>query len=473
MDRILSIDASSSAVELVLLEVPHSADFKDIKIEQAVSIVPEQDETIASAIKRASLQIKKDWDDTVLFLHAASQSALNITMPFSDDKRLSKLIPSEVQDLVPFDTDEFIISYHNTGSINGSGQDIHISLCPREPVKQILDELKGTSAEPRIITTPTSGLQGLYEFFGTELETNSSICILTDEWTYLGFVIDKKLVSQRVLKRELFAEQVWGSVESAIRNVESRYETSIPILYRIIEAKKLSAENLTPPANFRRKIKDLSLASLFPHLTSRVSLTALLGSVFGRSYTNTPKLLSDFRRGIFAYRPPLTEVIKGVRTLLPLILITLVTAVMALGGWYGAREYQIRSLRKTLSDTISESIPGFSAPFGQEAQRLNATTQGIQDSLKDLGSPLASPPLLVLAALSEDIKSVDGITVTRASIKNGEVKIDGSAPNYRTLNRLEVAFKKRKSLFCRIKTDNPGRTLDNARDFQMVLTLCD
>jgi hypothetical protein len=473
MDRILSIDASSKAVELVLLEVPDSADFKDIKIEQSVSVTPEQDESLASAIKRASIELSKDWDDTVLFLHAPSQSALNITMPFSDDKRLSKLIPSEVQDLVPFDTDEFIISYQHTGSINGSGQDIHVSLCPTEPVKQILEELKGTSAEPRIITSPTSGLQGLYEFFGSELEPNASICILTDEWTYIGFVINKKLVSQRMLKRELFADQVWGSIESAIRNIEIRYEISLPILYRIIEAKNLPAESLTAPHNFNRTIKDLSLASLFPHLTSRISLTALLGSVFGRSYPNSPKVLSDFRKGNFAYRPPLREVINGLKVLMPLILITTLTGILALGGWYAAREYQIRSLRKTLSDTITESIPGFTAPLGQEAQSLNSITQNIQDSLKDLGSPLASPPLMVLAALSDDIKSVDGITVTRASIKNGEVKIDGSAPNYRTLNRLEVALKKRKSLFCRIKTDNPGRTLDNARDFQMVLTLCD
>jgi hypothetical protein len=473
MDFVLSIDASPNKIDLVLVEIDPTPYSKNVKVEQTISVTPSAEETIASAIKRASIDIKKEWTDTILFLHTSNQPTLNLSMPFTDSKKLSQLVPLEVQDNIPFDSSEFIVSYTHTGLTNGSGNDIHIAMCPNAELTQVLEELKGTSVEPRLISTPTSGLQGIYEYFGSDIENNAAFIIFSDHWVYLGFAVDKKFVSQRAIKRDQFYEQIWGNIQSSICNIENRFNIKIDTVYRIVEATSLTSEDLTPPELFDREIKDIGLSSLFPHLNEKTSLIAILGSVLSKPFPYAPKALANYRVGKLSFSPPLHEVKKGFSKLTPLLGIFLIVSAISLASWIAIRQYKINELRKTLHEVISKNIPSFTSIEGQEAQSLQSLTQSIQDNLKDLGSPLAAPPLLVLAAVSEDIKSVDGISVSRGTVKNGEVKIDGSAPNYRSQNRLEKAFEKRKNLFCKIKFDSSSSSgRDGVRDFQVTITLC-
>ena len=474
MEHVLAVDASKNTIEMIVIGLdPQSSRIasETISIIESVQFERNLEFTLAEELTTASKQLKSQWENAVLLLPGEGHLSMNVTLPFSDPKKVSKLIAAEVQDTVPIEMDQFTLDFTHVGSINGSGQDFHVGLYPIGSIATITSALKDTSIEPRIITTPASALGGLYEVFKTELESNALILYETSDWLYFTVIIGGKIVGDRAINLlHISITQSEGIIESAIRASEQRYETSIDIIYRVTDT--TTTQRVSSIGS--RTIKDLSMISLFPSAKERVSLPALVSSLFAREYP-APRILNNFRVGKFSFTPSFTSLKSGAKTLTPYLLLLLLAIAVAIVGWFAAREYTIESMRKQLTKVITADIPSFKSDAGSEAVTLQSMSKGLEDSLKELGSPLASPPLDVLSAVSEDLSSVEGATVGRISIRNGEVKIDGTAPSYSKLNRLEAAIKKRKAIFCRTKTDNsPGSSSGKeGLSFSMTITLCE
>lgn len=470
VEKVLSIDASVEPIQALIVEVIETPkDRPQLAVIESVEIPRNQDKSLSVQIIDEVLpQLKTTWDDSVLFIAGDGFVSLNLTLPFADNRRLKKLVYPEVQDIVPFELDLFSVSHSHTCKLNGTGEDIHVSMLPKSQIKAIVDPLKDSAADPRVIATPSATIQSLYELFGHDLEQTSLVAIISLNWVYLGFVVNNKLVADRSIPVPLLMSSVDGIIEGSIQNLERRYEVQFSQVYRLIENPTLNIS-----FSNERTVKDLSMSTLFPNLSKKVSLVALLGAVFGKKYP-TPALISNLRQGDFTFRPPLNSLIQGVTSLTPYLLSLVVAITVGLFAWYTGREYQIHSLRQQISTKIKSEVPTFSSDPGKEALTLQSISQGLQDSLKDLGSPLAAPPLMVLGAIAEQLNSMEEISVSRISIQNGQVRIDGSAPNYKSLNKLESEFKKKKNIFCGSKTDSPytgGK--DNSREFQLNLKLCE
>ena len=482
METILTIDASVDPIELVILRVDRGASSvpasETVSIVEAIQVHKQAEIPLAQTISYAAEQLQQSWETALLIVDGGGHISFNINLPFSDSKKVAKLIAPEVQDLLPFDLEESVLSYGYVGITNDSQSDFHIQVLPLSELSELLSGLKGTRCEPRIVTTPGNLLAGLYEFFKRDLEENSVVIFETDTWLYAGVIIGGKLVTERSveIKKYLGGEdytalsgnQLAALLESAILAVEERYTCALPLVYRIAQT---AQPQYAPPVN--RSVHELSMVTLFPRASTKVSLLHLLAIPFAREYP-APKIPGNFRSGPLVFTPSWREAIIGGKQLLPLFIVLLVVSILSAIGWYAAREYTAIKLRETLSKSILAEVPTFTAESGQEAKTLQTMSQSLQDALKELGSPLAAPPLNVLTALSEDIASIDGVTVNRVSIRNGEVKVDGSVPNYNKLNKLEDTLKKRNSLFCKSKTDSPTTgSRNNTRDFQLTLTLCE
>ena len=503
MERVLTINTASDPIELVVVGVypptdpklPNQLTAESLLIQEVCRInrpIPAVDsevtanQLLADEIVRSCLTLTKEWDSSVLLVSGADQVAINVSMPFSDPKKVSKLITSEIQDNTPFNIEDFTVDHHHIGSLNGSGEGFHVEMLANDVIEPLLKSLSDAptsiKVEPRIISTPGGVIGGIYNFFTRDLEPDSIILFETNEWFYITCVINKKVISERAVPRKLFTDpaNLIGIIEAFIRAVEERHSHSIKNIYYVSETTAI-ADGTVPSSTVieslrqgHRAIKELSMVTLFPTASSKVSLTTLLAASYAKEYPS-PKPISNFRTGKFAYRPSFTPLGKGLSSLNTYIFYLVSIIILSLTGWYSAREYTIHQLRETLLSSIQASIPSFNADSGAEAKTLQQMSQSLQDALKELGSPLAAPPLSVLSVISEDLSSIEGITVNRLTIRNGEVKIDGSVPNYRNLNRLEATLKKRKSLFCRSRTDSPTTSSgkDNARDFQLTLTLCE
>lgn len=469
MQTVLSIDASSNPAEALVVGIEGN----ELSIlEQHFCPVHESSGGILSNLQEIISSIKTQWHNSILFLPGNHHVSLNLSLPFGEGKQLSKIIDMEVQDVVPFEVDDFALHHRHVGRLADGEQDVHVALYPKTNLASAIDHTRSADFEPLIISTPGSALQGLYEMHGESLEENATIILEHPDVVYLGIIIGKRLVSDRSLPRNAYSSHATSllnaDIELAIRSSEERYGTGLTTIYHF-------ADDTAPTLKVlpERSVKQLSVLTLFPAIGKKVSPIALFGALFAQDYP-APQILSNFRTRDFSYAPRLAELMRGLRDLAPYLITLALTALVAFGTWYGIRQHRIDAVRETIQNEVKAIIPDFSAPAGEEAATLQKRASDLQDLLKDLGSPLASSPLEILSIISEDLSSVEGVNTTRITVKNGEVRIDGTVPNYKTLDKLESTFKRRKNTFCKVKNGSPSSgARDNARDFQMVLGLCD
>ncbi len=468
MQNVLSIDASTNPAEALVVGI----DGQNISVLEQHFCHATSDHDALSQLKEIISTIKTPWNNSILFLPGNDHISLNLSLPFGEGKQLSKIIEMEVQDVVPFEVDEFSLHHRHVGSLPDGDQDIHVALYPKSKLASVIEESRAAEVEPLIITTPGSALQGLYETHGESLEANTAVILEHPDTVYLGIIVGKKLISDRSLPRNAYSTAasslINADIELAIRAAEERYGITFDTIYHFSDD---TVPTLRSAPN--RVVKQLSVLTLFPSIGKKVSPIALLGALFAQDFP-APQILSNFRTRDFAYAPRLSELKRGLSDLAPYLITLILVALVALFTWYWVRNHRIQTLRSTVVSEINSIIPDFSAPEGEEATALQKHASTLQDLLKDLGSPLASSPLDILSIISEDLASVDGVATTRITVKNGEVRIDGTVPNYKTLDRLESTFKRRKNIFCRVKNSAPSAgSRENTRDFQMTLGLCE
>lgn len=469
MQTVLSIDASVKPAQALVVQIRD----KDVSILEQHFVPADSDEAFLQNLQELPKQIQTRWNNAILFIPGKDHMSLNLALPFKDDKQLNKVIGLEVQDQVPFDLDSFTVHHRHVGSLNGSGEDVHVGILPSSSLQTLLTSTKSAGLDPFIVSTPGSSLQGLYEFHGETLAENAAIVLEHPDTVYLGICIGKKLVLDRSLSRHNQNDSMLNaSIELAIKNAEDRYHVVIPTVYHL-------SDDTTPTfvGIQDREVKTLSIATLFPHVTRKASVVALVGAVFAQDFP-APQILTNFRTGEFTYSPSLSALLNGFRSLLPYIATVLLIGLIGLGTWYTVRQHQISALQENLQGEILKVVPNFSAEPGQEAPTLDRMSAEVQNSLKEIGSPLIASPLDVLSTISEELAAIEGATTRRVTIRNGEARIEGTIPDskiYKTLEKLEAAFtKKHGKIFCKAKSETPGTgSRDNARDFQITLGLCE
>lgn len=466
MESVLSIDASTSPAQAVVVGI----DGTELSVIEHHFCPFESVEGLVERLRELEGVVRTKWTNCILFIRGEQHLSLNLSLPFKDSKQISRVVLPEVQDLVPFDLDEFHLAHRSVGTTQDGDSEVLVGIVPRSELESILPFLRDVSIDPLIVSTPSSALQGLFELHGAALEANSTVILEQGGMIYVGSFIKGTLISERILSRNSFVDPKAANaeVELAIAAVEMKHSVPCPMVYILSEGGDPIVNSLPG-----RTIHPLSSITLFPNLNQRVSIIALLGALFAKDST-VQLPISNFRTGAFSYRPHMTEVRRGMKMLLPYLLALIFAAVACIGSWYGAREYKMNNLRNLMLEEIKTEIPSFNSTAGDETAALQKESTTLQSLLKELGSPLTASPLDVLAAVTEDVTSVGGVAVNRINIRNGEVRIEGTAPNYKTLDRLESTLKKRKNIFCRVKSDSPASgSRDNARDYQITIGICE
>lgn len=469
MQTVLSIDASISPAHALVVGIE----------DQSIKVLEHHQVELPEGSCKEELQellqsIRTQWNNLILFFSPRESLSINLSLPFKDQKNVEKIIDMEVQDILPFELSEFVLHHRHTRSLPQQGEDVHAALLPQQRVAQVIQDSRACDVEPYIVSTPGSALQGVYHVAGPSLSDNSFILLKRpDRYTIAAF-IDRKIVFERTIDASDYTkdndtELVRAQLALTCAHIEERYETKIPDLYILSESDQDLGDTFEG-----KTIHKLSPEDFVPLVPQKVSIVALLGAVFGQDYP-APIILSNFRTREFSFSPRLQELIKGLKVLLPFFGVLLAAILLYLFSLYGMRHYSMQSIQSELSKEAQAVIPGFTAETGTEATSLQAKTMELQNILKDLGSPLTSSPLELLSILSEDLPSIEGIDIHRISVKSGEVRIEGSTPNYRSQEKLEATLKRRSKIFCKVKNDTGGvgGSRDNVRDFQMVLGLCE
>lgn len=259
-------------------------------------------------------------ESTVLILSPQLHASLNLSLPITDPKSIERVLPMEVQDLLPFDLGDFVLSYsqisalpsHSSanpiaqvGQLAPGGQefDVHVSLAAKKELRLILDAFKGYGIDPAIVTTVPAAVGILPALLPDGFKGNCCIATLlfsgpnSNDTSVVGscslnltFVVDGRVRALKIIspsgsttsqgnlepdQAELLAKQLeylYSHALLEIGAVERRYRVELEAIYLLPES---ATSNATNNSELLRQIGQNSLHREVTLVSSSETLATL------------------------------------------------------------------------------------------------------------------------------------------------------------------------------------------------------
>lgn len=162
MARILGLDLGSHSVKGLLLDA--NARNPAVKAWAEVRRAPEgeRQETLRAAVRELMARPElQHADQVVVALPGPSLATHQLTLPFTDPKRIESTIPFEVESQIPFDLDEAVFDYQVASQVKDKGSELLVGVVRREELTSLLGLLNEAGVDPRVVTHPAITYQNL------------------------------------------------------------------------------------------------------------------------------------------------------------------------------------------------------------------------------------------------------------------------------------------------------------------------
>ncbi|MGZ3461785.1 MAG: pilus assembly protein PilM, partial [Archangium sp.] len=139
MARILGLDLGSHSVKGLLLDGSSRTSAVTAYAEVRRAAEGERQETLRAALRellaRPELQ---GADQVVVALPGPSLATHQLTLPFTDPKRIESTIPFEVESQIPFGLDEAVFDYQVATQVKDKGSELLVGVVRREEIASLL-----------------------------------------------------------------------------------------------------------------------------------------------------------------------------------------------------------------------------------------------------------------------------------------------------------------------------------------------
>jgi hypothetical protein len=440
------------------------------------------------SLKTAIQALPQEWTAVSVIIPPQDHLALNLNLPFGDARNLDRIVDLEVQDVVPFELDEFLVQYSSLGPITqGSAAldvseqasvsyDVHVGLMPRTFVRNILLFCKAAGIEPNIMTVPSSVLGSVYHLGRDFFTTNSAVIFNRgDEFSMAVFINGEVRVERVLYASKLIAAQqnptesplkaVFTALKLMLAAAERRYQSRVENVY--ILGREIKGSNLQQL--FGRPIQGLQLKDFVKAGDNVVGLSALGAPFAADEPPKTP--LSNFRTREFSFTPKFGEFVRAILGSAKYVKVAAIIAIASLAAVYGVRAFTISSIQNSLKRQITSVIPDFQAPQNEIGPALMASVKKMSDELGVLASPAKVTPLDALLEILRLFPQSDGITITSLKISQTKATITGIAPTVSTVEKnIGKALGTNSGVFSKI-TATPGSANQGRYNFSVELIL--
>jgi hypothetical protein len=418
-------------------------------------------------------EIKTPWRSSVVSIPYSQGLSLNLSLPFKDPKQIQRVLPLEVQDLIPFEVADFHMATTLASAANEDdlGCEVRVDLTNKSGLKWLLGRLENFGVDPRVVSFPSASIATLLKLAPTFFAPNCAILCSSGSGVTVVAVANGTPRASRNLPAPLNDTETAETLKEArlfLGHIERKYDITLERIYLMgnifnpYQVKEIIGREFEflNVGEFLKGEQESPESDVGPLLAYQAALPHSLTQ-------------ANFRTGEFQFRPKLKELIAGLKTLIPFAAFFIACFLTAIASTYLSNQNKITNLEESLRARIAKSIPGFSAPRGQEISAITGKIAEVENHLKEVGSLSALSPLEAFLAVSEDLPDNLGINVTEIAIKETRVVIKGTAPDYGTLDKMERALKEKKDKYCDI---DPGDSSSSNRGgnvgFQFSLTLC-
>jgi len=453
-------------------------------IEIASESLKELVSTTVEEIRTTLAAFNQGWTGITVIVPQHDHLSLNLELPFGDPRNLDRIVDLEVQDVVPFELDEFSVQYSSIGAVSSNlaeapaaspNYDVHVGILPRPVVRNSLELCKAAGLEPNIITVPSSAIGAAYHLAKDFLKSNSAIVYNRGDEYSVAIAVNGEVRSERAVyasqiisalpaeRKEERLQHVFTAIKLILTAVERRYNTQIEKVYLLgREVKGAHAQQL-----FGRPLEGISFQDLFKSSNSAVGLSPL-GSLYAVDAAQLSPL-SNFRAREFSFAPRIGEFIRALFGARRYAGIMAGAIVVALVVTYGARDFMLRSAHSALVEQVGRVIPNFSAEPGQVSGELKKSVTSLSAELGVFGSQAKFSPADAFLEVVKNLPSGNDFVITAIRVPGTTVEVTGKVGELSALGRFVNTLKAKSEMFTNVEYKN-NRAADGFT-FSITITL--
>jgi hypothetical protein len=436
---------------------------------------------------RGALQTFSEWTAVSVIIPSHDHLALNLNLPFGDARNLDRIVDLEVQDVVPFELDDFLVQYAPLGPMSHgnlalaskeqavSAYDVHVGLMPRLFVKNILYFCKAAGIEPNIMTVPSSALGSVYHLGRDFFSSNSAVVFNRGDEFSMAVCINGEVRVERVLyASKLIAaapqqadhplKAVFTALKLMLAATERRYGTRVENVYLL--GREVKGANLQQL--FGRPIQGIQMRD-FIKSEGAIGGLSPLGAPFAAD-DSTLAPLSNFRSREFSFTPKIGEFLRAFVGAAKYLQIALGAVLIAVLSTYLVRAYTISAIESSLTKQIATVIPGFTAPPSEIRSALMKAEAKITEELGVLASPAKVSPLDALLEILKLLPQNESVTINSIKISGTKAQITGTAPQLSAIETVGKTLKANSGVFSKV-TAAPGTSAQGKFNFTVELIL--
>ncbi|HWE24662.1 MAG TPA: type II secretion system protein GspL [Myxococcales bacterium] len=148
MHRIVGLDVAADKVRVVALE----SGFRGFSVVEARSVPLPEGGTPGERLKAALAQLPRSDDDTVaVALPGAQVASQVVTLPFTDPRRIERVLPAEVEGAIPFDLEDVVWDHAVLSQANGRTE-VLVGVVKKTALQQALAQLGEAGVDPSVVT---------------------------------------------------------------------------------------------------------------------------------------------------------------------------------------------------------------------------------------------------------------------------------------------------------------------------------
>jgi Tfp pilus assembly PilM family ATPase len=408
------------------------------------------------------------WTASAVILPQSDFLALNLDLPFGDPKNLDRIVDLEVQDVVPFELDNFFVQYAPLGASNAAPAaatatqyDVHIGILPRQVVQNVLELCKAAGLEPNVLTVPSSAIGAVYHLAKDFFVGNSAVIFNRgDEYCISVFINGEVRLERSVLASQIIAanssperrqenlQHIFTALKLVLASAERRYGTKVEKVYLLgREVKAANASQL-----FGRPLEGLPMKEVLSGVDSAVGL-APLTAIFAQDDAAAAPL-SNFRSRQFSFTPKVSEFIRALAGTRRYVLQALGGIALAAAVVYGSRQYVLHSSEDALVERVRKVIPNFTAEQGKVVEALAKAEGKLGQELSAFGSRSKFSPADALVEVVKVLPSGSGISITALRVTGEKVSLQGTASEVAAVERFSKALGAREDIFAKVDYKN-------------------
>ena len=416
---------------------------------------------------------KLDRSKVVTNIPSTFLSLRKIQVPFTDLKKVEMVLPSTIEDLVPFEIDDLHIQHHVL-DISNDSSDILALLIPKQYIVEHLEMLKSIAVEPQHLVVDgdilsifaSTGIQALLH-----LTENEIVCALYKDGKTLSF-------RNLTFEEDAFIEEEQRLSSKMIERIRRTF-IQFEDLHQVDTDKIILSGFLAYSEDFQDQVEEVlgvevGILTLPENMDSKWALAYALaqkgaGVTHGRVF--------DLRQGEFSYQGNLQRVAGLIQGIALLSLLGLI----GYGGYFWkestALEKSMVKIEEQIATQVRSTMPDVSNSMLASPSKIISTMQDeiaqSTEKLDKLGSITSSEPPVttLLKNVSEGMPahSTTRVDVTELMISKTSINLKLETDGFGDATSIEQSLKKMPQFKQAQKADE--KTVRNGIQFSITIPL--